>query len=380
MTPRRLLLALLASIALVAALSAWHERLRAAGALERTAREQRSIAQAVASSLGERLAADGVLQPDEIAEAVRGLGCDGCVVLVRPPGAPRLLAADGSPRTLPALVRAVDERRAAVALGPADARVLGLPEDRAVAGLASATGPDGSSWGVAVLTSADRPDGAAPDGTTRSVLVVAVVAALLTAFGGVALVHARREKLLGEELAIVSARSLRAEQQVRAVLAKVADVVAPSMRLREASPPASLRDLEPRDIAAEASRIVADRFERAGVALRSEVGAAPRVRGDGGLLAQAVAQLLEEAADASPRGDEVVLRVGDRGGVASFEVVAPGALPPLVDATLPEGELPRIRGVLSEPIARMHGGAISVERAPGGGVLAAMTLPPVGRA
>jgi two-component system sensor histidine kinase CreC len=132
-----------------------------------------------------------------------------------------------------------------------------------------------------------------------------------------------------------------------------------------------------------ASRVAQDR-----ISLRVEVPAAlPELRGDAFLLRQALVNLIDNAADFSPPGSEIAVRVRRDASALSFEVADRGTGVP--DYALPRVferfySLPRPGGgsrssglglCFVAEVAALHGGQAALVNHAGGGVLASLSLP-----
>jgi two-component system sensor histidine kinase CreC len=122
------------------------------------------------------------------------------------------------------------------------------------------------------------------------------------------------------------------------------------------------------------------------VALTLADGAAPRVRAEKSLLAQAVGNLVQNALEFTPAGGSVTVRVGAERGRASVVVedTGPGvpgfALEKVFDRfySLPRPDTGRKSSGLglsiAREIARLHGGEVALANRPEGGVRAELTL------
>ena len=132
----------------------------------------------------------------------------------------------------------------------------------------------------------------------------------------------------------------------------------------------------------------AARLSRSGIRLLVEVpDRLPRVRGDAFLLRQAIINLIENAADFSPAGSDITLRVRHEASSVRFEVIDRGAGVP--DYALPRVferfySLPRPGGgsrssglglCFVAEVATLHGGRATLENCDGGGALATLSLP-----
>jgi len=141
------------------------------------------------------------------------------------------------------------------------------------------------------------------------------------------------------------------------------------------------------EVAEEAARQAATRLEARGLTLRIDAAVElPALSGDPVLLRQAIANLLDNAADFAPAGSTVELRVGADTGGQWVEVGDRG--PGVPDYALPRVferfySLPRPDGGsrssgLGLPfvaeVAALHGGRAELRNREGGGALARLTL------
>jgi two-component system sensor histidine kinase CreC len=146
--------------------------------------------------------------------------------------------------------------------------------------------------------------------------------------------------------------------------------------------------LEPADLAADVADQVAPRLESAGQRLRVDLAPGlPALRGDAFLLRQALANLVENAADFSPRGAAIELQVAREGERLRFEVADRG--PGIPDYALPRVferfySLPRPEGgsrssgiglCFVAEVAALHGGSAGLHNRDGGGAVAHLALP-----
>ena len=141
-------------------------------------------------------------------------------------------------------------------------------------------------------------------------------------------------------------------------------------------------------LAEEAVEQCAPRLAQAGVSLRlSQAQALPRIRGDAFLLRQALVNLIDNAADFSPPGSELDMRVERGDGLLRFTVADRGP-------GVPDYALPRVFErfySLSRPdggsrssglglcfvaeVAALHGGSAGVRNREGGGAVATLEIP-----
>lgn len=424
---------MIAAVVLVAALVRFGDAREAAAALPDLGEEQAILAESVAAHLaaridlgapaeaGARLAPLGALErPDEVA------------LLVRPP-AGRLERLDGRAVDDHAIATGLTEGRPFVVLDREDAARLGLPERLAVAGLAHVETKEGR-WGVAVVASAARERDRETRATWRAVLGVGVAAALVSAFGGLALRTQRKELELVRELAIADLRreaderllrasraammgtlaggvahevstplgviagraeqllprvaeDERARRAVQAILEqtqRIDEVVRGFLGLARGQAPA-LEEARPAEIAREAASLVEHRFAKGEVSL--EVRAAedlPAIRCDRRLFAQAIVNLLLNACDACrPRGQVALSARADARRV-TFEVTDDGAGIRPEDArratepfftTKPEGEGTGLGLAITQEIVRIHRGSLSLSSNEGRGTRALVEIP-----
>lgn len=119
-----------------------------------------------------------------------------------------------------------------------------------------------------------------------------------------------------------------------------------------------------------------------GVRVTVEEGDAPIVRGDRRKLRQVLINLVQNALDASPPGDEVRLRARAQGDGAVVDVLDRGPGPPaeLGERVFEPGVTTKETGhglglTIARALARQHGGDLTLARREGGGCLAALSLP-----
>jgi signal transduction histidine kinase len=131
--------------------------------------------------------------------------------------------------------------------------------------------------------------------------------------------------------------------------------------------PIALEAVVPATLAEEAAALVAHRFERAGIELRVEVDTPSQIRGEAKLLVHAIVNLLLNACDASPTGaavqlavtadhGEVVFAVDDAGsGIAPADVAR--ATEPFF-TTKPAGQGTGLGLAIAHEIASSHRGTL----------------------
>jgi len=143
-----------------------------------------------------------------------------------------------------------------------------------------------------------------------------------------------------------------------------------------------------RDLVHSAGEQCRSRLARSGTNLRVDVpGGLPQLHGDAFLLRQALVNLIENAADFSPAGGDIILRVRREASSVLFEVIDDGpgvpdyALPRVFERfySLPRpGEGSRSSGLglcFVAEVAALHGGRAAVINRQGGGAMATLSLP-----
>ena len=372
---------MLVAMAIVTSLAYWDEQRESRAALDDFTQEQVTLAEAVAASLGERLAAlplpTALRQPPaELLHAIGAIERKGFVrVLLSRPESPGLVGSDGSTVTLPAIKQALDDNRHALRLTRADAAALDLPARTAVVGIHAVHTAGDGRWAVAIVATARAERDRELRAQWRLVAGVVVASGLVLAFGGLAMRKQRKELELGHQLAVADLRTARDDRLVRAdklatmgalatgiahevstplgvilgraeqLLPKQADdrskravetiieqterifaVVRGFLGLARGGQPALSR-CEPALLARTASGLVEHRFERTGVVLRLELGAnLPKVSCDPRLFEQVLINLLLNACDAcSDGGTTVTLSVQSDGERVAFVVLDDGS-------------------------------------------------------
>jgi two-component system sensor histidine kinase CreC len=146
--------------------------------------------------------------------------------------------------------------------------------------------------------------------------------------------------------------------------------------------------LSPATLAREAAEQCAPRLAQAGVALKLGLAhGLPQIRGDAFLLRQALVNLIDNAADFSPPGGEIELRIEHAGEGLRIEVVDRG--PGVPDYALPRVferfySLPRPQGgsrssglglCFVAEVASLHAGSARLRNGDEGGTIASLDLP-----
>jgi signal transduction histidine kinase len=425
---RWLIAATVIAVALIAGIGYWSELARSEAGLADLGDAQRAVAEAAALALAGKLAAAPRATTAELAAAagLATLERPGVrVMLAAPPPAPDvggpIVRLDGTAVQLPPLADALQRGDDVLRVDPADAGALGLPARTAMVGLSRAPG----GWSVAVAATAEHQRDRDREGRLRLLGSVILAAALLTAFGTVALQRQRAQLELQQQLAVAEtarARDAELERLSRvATMAAIASGVAHELstplgvivgraeqvlgrpgiddRTQRAATtiieqadhidrvvrgllglargaPIALEAVVPATLAEEAAALVAHRFERAGIELRVEVDTPSQIRGEAKLLVHAIVNLLLNACDASPTGaavqlavtadhGEVVFAVDDAGsGIAPADVAR--ATEPFF-TTKPAGQGTGLGLAIAHEIASSHRGTLRlVPRTPTG--------------
>ena len=333
----------------------------------------------------------------------------------------------------PRIARAAAEGRTGAELEPEEAEQLRLPRDVAMAGLARVDTRRLGQWTIIVVSSGQHQDEREARRSLRMVVGVGLVSLVVLSFGLVVFRKQRREFALQQELAREELRArqeeylaregraatvltfaaglahevatplgvigMRAEQlcdhaeedrdrrAARAVSEQVVRIRELMQRfLAIARGAAPLREhFSALEVISETVARVQHRFERAGVALKTELMAElPRLHGDARLLEHALSNLLISACDASAAGTEVVLRATYDGHELTIAVCDRGsgmdpaqaayAVEPFV-STRPESEGLGLGLAIASEVVRMHRGRLGLEPRVGGGTCAVLRLP-----
>ena len=376
------LLWMLLSIAMVAALAYWDARRESAAALDDFAQEQATLANGAAVAFGARLSGAlgvrGVEGPDlDLPLAsMRTMEHVGATrLLVRGPHRLGLVATDGHTLRSDSLERALERGATSVRLTRDEAQALGLPARTAMAGLSSIDAGPLGRWGIAVVASAQRERDREVRAQWHLVLGVLLASGLVFAFGGMALRKQRKELELARELAVAAIREERDERLVRAdklatmgalatgiahevstplgvimgraeqllprledderskraleviseQAARISRVIRAFLSLARGDSPA-LEHADPAALARTSLELVEHRFTKAGVSLRSDIAnALPRVACEPRLFEQVLVNLLLNACDACSSGGNVELSVRADSERVAFVVTDDGA-------------------------------------------------------
>lgn len=373
----RLILAMLAAVALVTALGIWDQQREAAASMQEFLREHATLAKVIAMDAGARLATRaGALDRDTIpaAEVLAGgryIEDDGNVLLLLArPSRPGFSTADGRVLSSQRIERALRDGLTSASIPRDEAADLGLPRRIAVAGIARIDAAPGGAWGVVVVESAQRERDRERRAHYRLGLGVVLAAGLVLGFGGIALQRQRKELELARALAVREVERDRDEQLARAermaTLAALSTGIAHEIatplgviagraeqlhrRLAESErdrravdaiveqvdriqrvmrgvlgiargEAPALERVAPSSLVRTAADLVRHRFAKAGVELTIEEGrdVAP-IACDPQLVEQALANLMLNACDACSAGGKVCVSVEERSGKAAFRV------------------------------------------------------------
>lgn len=384
-----LVFSMLAAIGAVFAAAAWSASIERASALADFSHEHAALAMMVAvdwesrleelAARGRRPGAGRALSDEAVLELLQGARRleeqSETMVLVARPRQDGFLATDR--RLIPsARLRAALDGAARTVIIPRDEAVaFGLPHRSAVAGLARVGVPGEGSWGIVVLASAERMRNREQHEGWRLGLTVLVVAALVTAFGGLAQRRQRRELELQRQVEISALErereALLAKADKMAALAALStgiahelgtplgvivgrveqalarskddDVVTSALDIvldqvtriqaivrgclalaRGDSP--HLVQMAPAALAKHAIELVRHRFSGSEVGLTWDVdGDLPNIACEPSLLEQALVNVLLNACQATPAGGEVRLHVSSSSDRVLFVVDDDGA-------------------------------------------------------
>ncbi len=342
------------------------------------------------------------------------------VLLVRPPGKPRLVSTDAREVDAQIIEDALTASSASLRLDRSDATRLGLPARAAFAGLARFdSGPFGR-WGVAVVASASHERAREFRSRLRLVATSAIAGGLVFLFGAMSLRRQARDLDFARELALVDLQRRlddrlvrasrvammgtfatgvaheistplgiivgRAEQletrfkgdekttkNARTILEqadRIRGVVRGFLNLARGGDPVLAR-VDPEELARGAMRLVQHRFEKAEVSLAGELptrGLA--IHCDGLLLEHALVNLLLNACEACERGGHVVLSVDAREDRVEIVVrddgsgiapeLAARAIEPFF-TTKPAGQGTGLGLAITNEIVKAHRGTLRIE-------------------
>jgi two-component system NtrC family sensor kinase len=266
----KLVLAMVAAVALVAGLAAWDDARESDAALEDFAESQALLAQSVASELSSRLEgihrdaarlgagapladssdylssalragdapgfaapADGRALPVSVpladgrradflvpvASLFAGAGrlehANTLAIWFLPPGAASLVSTDGRRARYPALATALEGGATSLRIPRPEPAQLSLSPRTAFAGLARVSGGSLGRWGVAVVASAERVRDRESWARRRLLLSIVLAAGLVLSFGGLAVRTQRKELALAHQLAMAAAARDRDDRLAR---------------------------------------------------------------------------------------------------------------------------------------------------------------------
>jgi signal transduction histidine kinase len=419
----------------VAAIAYLDARREAAAALADFGEEQAARARAVASAIEARAPrADAPFTP-ALGAVMRGLEQPGRVVLLLATPRARLVNANGAPVDSPPIAEGVRASAPWVRLARPEAAALGLPARTAFAGIAALPGGDPAGESVVVVASAQAERDRENRAQWRLVLGVALAAALVIAFGGLALLMQRKELDLARELALAERDERLARADRLATLGALATgiahevatplgvilgradqlharvngddrahkaldaIVAQGERIERVirgflalvrGEPHAFEHVSPWLVARASVDLVEHRFAKARVELRVRaVGSLPKIACEPRLLEQALVNLLLNACDACEPGGHVSVTVSGEGERVAFDVTDDGAGIPKESAaiahepfftTKPAGKGTGLGLAIATEIVKHHRGALTIEpRATARGTRACIEVPAVAR-
>ena len=297
------------------------------------------------------------------------------LLLVAPPGDSSLYSMDGRVVSSPPLRDALDRGGSTLRLRRPEAEQIGLAARTSMAGIARVDVKDLGHWSVISVASAARERDREKRAMWRLVLGVLVASGLVLLFGGAALRRQRKELRLERELAVAEVQRERDEDLLHServatmgtfamgiahevatplgviigraeqLLAKARDddrttrsaqtiltqadriqhIVRRFLDMARGGPP-SLERVDPSGVARAATAAVEHRFERAGVALASDIPATmPAIQCDRDLLEQAIVNLLLNACEACGQGGRVEVTARSDAEQVVFVVIDDGA-------------------------------------------------------
>ncbi len=374
-----LLVATLASIALVLGIAVWSEAREREAALADFSGRQALLATAVGADFEDRLAARDHALTDAVVfellttakrlERPRDL-----LVFVTRPGSPGLLTTDQRLVYSARIRTAIDAGESSVVLPRDEATTFGLPNRIAIAGLAPIATPDRGSFTVVVLASAQRLRDRQTLAERRLALTVVIVTLLVGTFGFVARRRQRHELDLqrriavstlerereaalakADKMAALAALSTgiahelgtplgvivgRVEQVIERVdderakgalgvvleqVERIRRIVRGCLALARGDSP-QLVPTAPQDLVDRAIDLVRHRFDKAEVALECVIDDdLPPVNCEPALFEQVLVNVLLNACEATPRGSGVRLEVHREEREVHFVVEDEGA-------------------------------------------------------
>jgi signal transduction histidine kinase len=413
-SPRTIVVGMIATVVAIGVLACWDDLRESDAALADFAHEQVTLAASVAGG---------------------PVGEPGRVLVLEP--TPAGLAVRGESRVLrsPVIERAIAAGLDSVRLSRPEAAALGLPERTALAGIAT-TRSGGLERTVVVVASALRERDREKRAQWRLGLSLVLSAAVVLAFGTLALRRQRDQLELEKGLAVAGAVRDRDARLVRAdklaslgalgigiahevstplgVIVGRAEQIAPRVEGDERASRAVAVIVEQADrigkiiramldlarggkasfvrveaavVASDAVDLVGHRFEKAGVSLRSDLpGKLPSIACDPKLFTQVLVNLLLNACEACSEGGAVELRLRASDGRVAFTVtddghgIAPGDAARAVEpffTTKASGGGTGLGLAIAREIVVHHGGELRLAPRPGGGhgTEASVTVP-----
>jgi two-component system NtrC family sensor kinase len=379
-----LIAAMAAVVATVAGLAYLDAERESTAALRDFAQEQVTLAAALGSMLRIR-AADG--RPIELGQALTEMRSverfRTIAIVLHRTGESTFRTTDGRELSSRQLLEALGTKQGFVRIPRDEAGAFGLPSRTALAGFSHIGGGTAGDWDVVAIASAERERDRELWARRRLVLSVFTAAALVLAFGGLAMGIQRKELVLARDLAVADLQRRRDERLERAnkaavmgtlamgvaheistplgviaaraeqMMPRVADdqrlstgvsaILAQTQRidqvirgllgLARGETPSAER-IYPRLAIQNAVDLVEHRFAKFGVPLSQSVDpTAPTVIGDPRLLEHAIVNLLLNACDACKGGGEVNVGVRQtKGGELEIAVEDTGAGISLADA------------------------------------------------
>jgi two-component system NtrC family sensor kinase len=430
-----LALAMVASVAAVAALAYWDAARESTAALQDFAEEQRTIAAALSAALRVRSETGAPIEQPAVLKELRSIERERTLAIyLHRAGEDTLRSTEGTRLSSGRLIDAITRGDAVLRVPREEAAAFGLPARTALAGISRvAAGPSGS-WEVIAIATAQRVRDREFSARRRLMLSVFLAAGLVLAFGGGALRMQRSELVLARELAVQDLRQRRDERLERAnraaamgalamgvaheistplgVIAGRAEQMSPRVAgderlsgdvgailsqvdrinqvirgllgLARGDAPAAER-IDPRQLVRNAVGLVEHRFGKAGVQLRESVaGSLPTINGDPRLLEHAIVNLLLNAFDACKDDGEVLIGVARRDAELEIAVEDSGtgispsdagrALEPFFTTKAREGGTGLGLAIAHEIVAS-HGGRLAFSTLAPRGTRAAIVIP-----